>query len=157
MKLAYLSLPTEVVRTFQNGGTDAHGHMPEKAVSDGSTIPCRHCLSEVAKGDEYLILSYRPFPSEQPYAEQGPIFLHAKECPPYDDTDKLPDMYEPWAGVLLRGYGANDRIVYGTGQTVAPGKIAETAEAILATEGVSYIHARSATNNCYQFRIEPVT
>jgi len=123
-------------------------------VSDGSGLPCRHCLAEIDTGDEFLVLSYRPFPTEQPYAEQGPIFLHAKDCPAYKTPDRLPDMFKSWDAVLLRGYSRHDRIVYGTGGAVPPEKIATAAQDILAAEGVTYVHARSATNNCYQCRIE---
>ncbi|MCF8467893.1 MAG: DUF1203 domain-containing protein [Sneathiella sp.] len=154
-RLSYIPLPTDQVRALQNGGLDAHGNTPERQISDGGGNPCRHCLSEIAAGDEFLVLSYRPFASGQPYAEQGPIFLHAKECAAYDRTDALPDMYSGRDGILLRGYSRHDRIVYGTGQTASPAKIEAAARAILATKGVAYVHARSATNNCYQFRIEP--
>jgi hypothetical protein len=54
----------------------------------------------------------------------------------------------------MRGYGADDRIVYGTGRTVAPDELAEAAAALLERPGITYIHLRSATNNCYQCRIE---
>ena len=50
---------------------------PERQVSDGSAVPCRHCLSDVAAGEPFLILAHRPFPEAQPYAETGPIFLRA--------------------------------------------------------------------------------
>ncbi|WP_443023725.1 DUF1203 domain-containing protein [Sneathiella sp.] len=34
--------------------------------------------------------------------------------------------------------------------------VSATAAALLARGDVAYLHARSATNNCYQFRIERV-
>jgi hypothetical protein len=55
---------------------------------------------------------------------------------------------------IVRGYGADDRIVYGTGAVVPTAKIAERAEVLLAREGISYVHVRSARNNCYQCRID---
>ena len=78
-------------------GPDAHGQKPEKQISDGDGVPCRHCLTRVAKGEPYLVLAYRPFPRDQPYAETGPIFLHAEPCPRFEedgdrsrDTDGTP-------------------------------------------------------------------
>ncbi|MBL4907341.1 MAG: DUF1203 domain-containing protein, partial [Sneathiella sp.] len=123
-------------------------------VANEPGLPCRHCLQEIAEGDEFLILSYKPFETEQPFAEQGPIFLHAKECDAYSDQNNLPEMYEPENQTLLRGYSRHDRIVYGTGQVVTNRDINQAAKEILATKGVQYIHARSATNNCFQFRID---
>jgi hypothetical protein len=54
---------------------------------------------------------------------------------------------------LIKGYSANDRIVYGTGVVIAPDKLIAESERIFAAPGVSYIHVRSARNNCYQCKI----
>jgi hypothetical protein len=56
--------------------------------------------------------------------------------------------------MLIRGYGADDRIVYGTGQIVPTAQLAPAASASLQRPEVAYVHARSASNNCYQCRIE---
>lgn len=153
-KIAYLSLPTDQVRSLQQGGKDADGNAPEKFVSDGSGLPCRHCLAHIDEGEEFLVVAHKPFSTVQPYAEQGPIFLHARECKIYENTTELPPMFNTWDGILLRGYSKDERIVYGTGQTIEPKDIEKAARDLLITKGVSYVHARSATNNCFQFRIE---
>ncbi len=41
-----------------------------------------------------------------------------------------------------------------TGKVVAGSEIAESAQALLERPEVAYLHLRSATNNCYQCRIE---
>jgi len=82
MAIQFKALPSEQVRTLQRGGPDAYGQTPELRISDGDAMPCRHCLKNIAAGDAYLILAYRPFPELQPYAETGPIFLHAEFIPP---------------------------------------------------------------------------
>ena len=56
---------------------------------------------------------------------------------------------------IVRGYGADDRLVYGTGAVVPTGEIAREAEARLADLRVAYVHVRSAGNNCYHVRVEP--
>jgi hypothetical protein len=55
---------------------------------------------------------------------------------------------------ILRGYSADDRIVYGTGAVVPTGQIIAEAETRLADPRVAYVHVRSARNNCYQLRID---
>ena len=55
---------------------------------------------------------------------------------------------------ILRGYGADDRIVYGTGAVVRTGRITDEASLRFADARVSYLHVRSARNNCYQVRID---
>lgn len=152
--LRFLPLPTEAVRAYQAGAPDANGHAPEVHVSDGDGVPCRHCLTDVAAGDRYLILAHRPFPAPQPYAEVGPIFLHADPCAAYASEAEVPRIFITAQHMLVRGYGGNDRIVYGTGQVVATDELATRAAAILERPDVAYAHVRSAKNNCYQGRIE---
>jgi len=151
--IRFAALDTETVRALQAGQPDANGQIPERHVSDGSGVPCRHCLGQVGSGEPYLILSHRPFPTPQPYAEQGPIFLHAEPCRQAPPDDTIPAMLESPA-YIVRGYGSDDRIVYGTGSVVATDKIPERAEDLLADPDIAYLHVRSAANNCYQCRIE---
>ncbi|RJT38549.1 DUF1203 domain-containing protein [Mesorhizobium waimense] len=153
MTIQFKALPTEDVRALQCGGPDAYGHRPERSISDGDGVPCRHCLRNVAAGDAYLILAYRPFPELQPYAETGPIFLHAQECERAAEAGALPDMLES-SDYIVRGYGRDDRIVYGSGGVIPTAAIAARAEALFERDDIAYVHVRSARNNCYQCRIE---
>lgn len=152
MLIKYVALPTDAVRALQRGGPDAYGMPPERKVSDGDGVPCRHCLRNVRAGEDYLVLAYRPFPKPQPYAETGPIFLHAEECGRAAETDVLCEMFRPTPDFILRGYDA--RIIYGTGAVVETHKICKHAHELLQRPDVAYVHMRSARNNCYQCRIE---
>lgn len=150
--MRFVPIPTETVRAYQRGGPDANGQVPERGVSDGGGNPCRHCLQMIPKGAAMLVLAHRPFPAPQPYAEVGPIFLCADECkagggPAVPAIIASPDY-------ILRGYGADDRIVYGTGAVIPTGRIADEAAARLGDGRVSYLHVRSARNTCFQVRIE---
>ena len=100
------------------------------------------------------MLAYRPFPDLQPYAETGPIFLHAAPCARHPDTAESPDLFSRTRRLLIRGYGADNRILYGTDEVVAMEDVAETAAGLLDRGEVAYVHLRSASNNCYQCRIE---
>ncbi len=152
--IIFKAMPTAEARHFQSGGTDAHDQMPERRVSDGDGVPCRHCLTDVAAGEDYLILAYRPFPAPQPYAETGPIFLHAGPCSRAAEGNETPAMLKRRKAHLIKGYGADDRIVYGTGQIVESANLASAAAQILARSDTAYVHVRSAVNNCYTCRIE---
>ncbi len=148
-------MPTEEARKFQRGGTDANGQVPEKTKSNGNGNPCRHCLEFIAEGDEMLIVSYRPFNSLQPYAEQGPVFLHARECDAYSgEGDALPKALSNKTECIVRGYGADERIVYGTGKVTPLGEITSRADELLADTEIEFVHVRSASNNCWQARID---
>lgn len=150
--MRYKAIPTDIVRGYQAGGPDANGQAPERKVSDGGSNPCRHCLRMIPEGAGMLVLAHRPFPAPQPYAEVGPIFLCADACDP-GGGEMLPEMLAS-PDYIVRGYGADDRIVYGTGGVVATGAIPARAADMLADPQVAYVHVRSARNNCYQVRID---
>lgn len=124
-------IPTERARRYRDGGLDAHGLAPERHISDGTGVPCRHCLGHVAAGEPYLILAYCPFGALQPYAEVGPIFLHAEPCRAYDDA-AIPAIYREGEPRIVRGYDRGERIIYGTGKVVPPQEIAAYAGELAA-------------------------
>lgn len=152
--LRYKPMPSGLAARYRRREPDAYGLPPELHVSDGQGMPCRHCLANIAKGYGYLILAYRPFPELQPYAETGPIFLHAEQCDAYDGGEAVPPILTTSKDYLLRGYGADDRIVYGTGAITPVDGIDARATELLQRPEVAYVHVRSARNNCYQCRIE---
>ena len=152
--LQFLPLPTDQVRALQSGQADAHGQKPEVHVSDGKGAPCRHCLQNVPKGASMLILAHSPFPTPQPYAETGPIFLCASPCDAHSDVQEIPEILNNAPDYLIKGYSADHRIVYGTGQIVSKSNVVSTSQDILSKADVSYLHVRSARNNCYLLRIE---
>lgn len=153
-EISFSSMPTAEAEAFWAGGADANGQAPEVHVSAGDGVPCRHCQQDVAEGARYLILAYSPFPRPQPYAEIGPIFLHAEPCRRYPATERVPAMFLARESYLLKGYGGDDRIVYGTGQIVPSAELDSAAAGILARDDVDYVHVRSALNNCFSCRID---
>jgi len=154
MSLKFQAIPTNVVRRLQAGGVDANGLAATVVISDGGRNPCRHCLTEIGRGKKMLVLSHRPFPAPQPFAETGPIFLCADPCDRHPDTNALPDMFQGWEQCLIRGYTSDHWILYGTGQIVDMKDVERVSEHIFADPGVAYLHMRSASYNCYQCRIE---
>ena len=150
--MRYVAIPTPVVRALQAGGLDANGQLPERKLAEGGGNTCRHCLKLIPEGAGMLVLAHRPFPAPQPYAEVGPIFLCAEPCEAGGGED-LPAMLAA-PDYIVRGYGVDDRIVYGTGGVVATGAIPARAGELLADDRVDYVHVRSARNNCFQCRVE---
>lgn len=150
--LRFIPIPTEIARALQAGGFDSYGLLPERRVSDGGGNPCRHCLRMIPEGAGMLVLAHRPFGSLQPYAETGPIFLCADPCDAGGGVE-LPEMLAS-PDYIVRGYGPDERIVYGTGGVVATGDIPARAEVLLARSDVAFVHVRSARNNCFQLRVE---
>ncbi|MGC1496265.1 MAG: DUF1203 domain-containing protein [Sulfitobacter sp.] len=152
--MQFSALPTDIVRSYQNGAPDAYGHAPEHAVSDGTGTPCRHCMKNVPEGAGMLILAFRPFDGLHPYAETGPIFLCADPCERNADGDALPPVLTTSPDYLVKGYSSDDRIVYGTGAVVPSQDISGHAAQVFSDDNVAYVHVRSARNNCYLARID---
>ncbi|WP_292896177.1 MULTISPECIES: DUF1203 domain-containing protein [unclassified Nitratireductor] len=152
--IKFVAMDSDEAKAFRNGAPDAYGMKPERGISGGNGIPCRHCLRSVAEGKPYLTLAYRPFPRTQPFAETGPIFLCAEECERAPDSDVMPDLFRARTEWLLRGYGHDDRIVYGTGAITPKQDICTRAHDLLKREDIAYLHMRSAQYNCYQVRID---
>lgn len=150
--IRFTPIPTEIARAYQAGGPDANGQKPERHISDGPGNPCRHCLQMIPEGAGMLILAHRPFPTPQPYAELGPIFLCADACPA-GGGEAIPEILAS-PDYIIRGYSSENRIVYGTGAMVATATIPTEAETRLNDPRVAYVHIRSARNNCYQLRID---
>lgn len=150
--IRFTPIPTETVRAYQAGGLDANGQPPERHISDGAGNPCRHCLGMVPKGARMLVLAHRPFPAPQPYAEIGPIFLCADPCVAGGGAD-LPAMLAS-PDYIVRGYGADDRIIYGSGGVIPTENIPARAAELFGDAQVAYVHVRSARNNCFQCRID---
>lgn len=152
MAVRFVAMETALVRALQAGAPDANGMAPERHRASGSGNPCRHCLGLIPEGAGMLILAHRPFPALQPYAECGPIFLCAEACARGGGAT-LPAMLTS-PDYILRGYGADDRIVYGSGAVVPTAALIAEAEARLANPAIRYLHIRSARNNCFQCRVE---
>lgn len=152
MAVQFLTYDREFVARVRAGGPDDYGLVPERAVSDGAGNPCRCCLAQVPEGTGMLIVAARPFPALQPYAETGPIFLCEADCEAWDSAG-VPPILTASPDYLVKGYGTDHRIVYGTGRVVGRDEVVARAEALFAEPDVAYVDVRSARNNCFQTRI----
>lgn len=153
MTIRFVAMDTGLVADLRAGAADANGQPPERAVAREDGRPCRHCLHDISQGESYLTLAHRPFPAPQPYAEIGPIFLHAEACRRGGGDAKVPPFLDS-PEYIVRGYGTDHRIVYGTGRVTPTAEIPAVAEELLKDARVAYLHVRSATNNCFHCRID---
>ena len=152
MQLVVRGIPSDEVERLRRGGPDAHGQPALTRAAEGVANPCRHCLGLISEGDGKLVLAYRPFAALQPYAETGPIFLHARPCARYE-SDVLPPWFDYLDPAIIRGYGSDDWIRYDTGDVVAGKSLTAACQRILADDTIRYVHIRSKYN-CFQCRVE---
>ena len=155
MTIHFTGLPTDSVDIVRRTGLDSYGRPVERHRSEGDAWPCRHCLGEIPAGEDYFVLAHRPFRETHAYTETGPIFLCATDCAPAVPSTEVPDILRS-PSYLVRGYGADERIVYGTGKVVETSGIAAYARELLGNPDIAFVDVRSAANNCYQCRIHRV-
>ncbi|MFC3615002.1 DUF1203 domain-containing protein [Lutimaribacter marinistellae] len=151
MTVRFTAIPTDRATALRRGGPDAHGQRPERKVATSEDIPCRHCMNRVT--GPYLVLAYSPFTTTQPYAETGPIFICADDCPSGTVDGQLPGFLTS-DSYITRGYDEDERIVYGTGGVTATGDILARCRELLSDPGIAFVHIRSASNNCFHVRAD---
>jgi Protein of unknown function (DUF1203) len=152
MTLKVQGIRSDEVDRIRRGALDANGQPALTRIAEGVANPCRHCLGLIAEGEEKLVLAWRPFASLQPYAETGPIFLHARVCERYESLS-LPAWFAFMDPAIVRGYSSDDWIRYDTGFVVPGKELTATCEGILADERIAYVHVRSKYN-CFQCRVD---
>jgi hypothetical protein len=115
---------------------------------DGGT-PLRCCLREAAVGERVALLAWRPAPRPGPYAEVGPIFIHAEPCAGWSGAG-YPEGFWP-RPQLLRAYDARGWVV---DNRLIQGEDADEAIAeLLSRPDVCYLHSRNPLAGCYMFSI----
>ena len=152
MKLRIRGISTGDCARIWSGGVDANGHPALTRAAEGPANPCRHCLRLIREGDSKLVLAYRPFDTLHPYAETGPIFLHATPCDRYE-SEAVPAWFDYLEPAIVRGYGQDHWIRYDTANVVRGKEITRACETILKDVGVAYVHVRSKYN-CFQCRVD---
>lgn len=152
MDIQFVGLPSADVARIRASGRDAYDQPVERRRAGADGWPCRHCLGQTPPARDMLILAWRPFASSNPYAETGPIFLCADDCAAATPGDQVPAILRS-DHYILRGYTADERILYGTGQVTARAEIAQYARRLLDNRDIAFVDLRSAANNCFQCRV----
>jgi hypothetical protein len=150
--LAY-ALPPAALTKIRASGRDDFGHDLRKLVASGGE-PLRCCLRDATSGERLALLSWQPLTEapDSPYAEIGPIFIHAEQCPGAPTSGSYPEGFRE-RRQLLRSYRADgDMLDY----EITEGADAESAiEKLLADPAAAVIHSRNVLAGCFMFTIRP--
>lgn len=113
--------------------------------------PLRCCLRETRPGEPVLLIAYTPPGTAGPYAERGPVFIHAGPCGGY----QTPHQYPPGLShrsQVVRAYDHRGRIAAGI-----LARDGDQATAIirqqLARPDVAVAHLRNVGYGCYNFSV----
>jgi hypothetical protein len=153
--LSYVALPTALVQQVRATMRDETGNALSAWVSDEDGNPCRHCLRLTKAGERLILFTHRPFETPGPYAESGPVFVHADPCERYDPQGGIPRDFLD-RSLTLRSYGSTDRGALSIVDAVvaAPGDAEGALGHLFADERVQFVHVRNPAWGCYDFRVE---
>ena len=144
-----IPLPTEVAETARRAAATGRTDHRIKVADSPNAFPCRHCLRWAKPGESLVLFPYQSIPTEQPYGESGPIFVHQEPCERYPELETYPAAFR--RGRVIRGYNANHEII---AAEVADDDPEPVLEAMLANPEISCVQVRSMTHGCYTMKVE---
>jgi hypothetical protein len=145
--LQIVAVSTQIVREVRHTMKDAFGHVLHL---EKTQAPCRHCLRIPQTPEDMILMSYRVLPDRGPYAEVGPIFVHAAECEPYRDVSTFPGDFLERA-LVLRAYTVDGEIADAV--VAVPGDGPRCAAAFLNDPSIAEVHVRHISYTCFDFAI----
>ncbi len=145
------ALPGSYLDRMRAQGVDDFAN-PVVASRERAGAPLRCCLREAVAGEAVALIAYQPSTLGGPYAEIGPIFVHAEACAGYPDTGRYPQAFRHRRQVL-RVYDADGNQIYDLNRIVeghdAEGSIID----LLARPQVNHLHSRNVLAGCFMFSI----
>ncbi len=149
VEFAIVPLPTNLANQIRGTLTDQFGN--RLAVWESDPVPCRLCLQLTEPGEAVILFAYRPFDFTGPYAEVGPIFVHARPCERYANPGVFPPDFATRV-LTMRGYNSDGRIE--TATLSESGHPEAAIRELFANVRVQFIHVRNPAWGCYDFRVE---
>jgi uncharacterized protein DUF1203 len=147
----YVPIDDATVHAVRTTLRDGHGNALQVQISDSDTAPCRSCLNVTPRGTRLILFAHRPFATEGPYAETGPVFVHADACEPYRARDVFPPDFRP-RRLVFRAYDVHGAI---HAAVLADGVDAEqTLADQFADAAVARVHVRNPAWGCFDFAVE---
>jgi Protein of unknown function (DUF1203) len=144
-------MSTFVIHPLPAGEVDSHGFAARTKVADGP-LPCRRCLRNAEVGEDLVLAPYDPFIVRSPYAGDGPVFVHADGCEPFEPAPGA--VSEQVAGRVL-SVRAYDGEAMMTASTVLAGeRFPQQVEELLDDDDVAFLHVHFAGPGCFAFRVD---
>lgn len=149
-KFRIVPLVTEVAEAARRVAASGAADHAIMTADSPNAYPCRHCLRWARLGEHVILFPYMSIPSDYPYSEVGPIFVHANHCQRYRTDEEYPSDFRN--GRAFRAYDARFEMIDAV--------IANDAdpEALIAklfeNPQTAFLQARSANRGCYTFEVQ---
>lgn len=144
-------IPPGELREIRAAGMDEAGNrLTPQADTEGGN-PLRCCLRETRPGEQVLLIAYTPPGTRGPYAERGPLFIHAGPCEGY----LSPQLYPPGLShrqQVVRAYDQYGHIADGVVADNGDHAVAVIHE-MFARPDIALVHLRNVGWGCYNFAV----
>lgn len=147
-ELEFVPVPSADLDRIRCNGHDDHGNPVEARPADG-VVPLRCCLTLSSPDDLVMLMSHRPMAVGGPYAEVGPVFVHADPCPGYDGVD-FPAQYRERRAVL-RPYDADGQLLDGV--IAEAGTSEGELKRLFDDPAVALVQVRNVVAGCWNFSV----
>lgn len=147
------AIPPGHLNEIRANGRDAFGNPLVQTTDAAGGSPLRCCLRPTRAGERIAVIAYQPFARPGPFAESGPVFIHAESCAGDAAPDQYPAAYRDWPAMIFRPYRTDGVIAYeaiqkGDGRTAE-----ELIASMFAVPDIEFIHTRNVYAGCYMFTI----
>jgi hypothetical protein len=146
----YLPIDPDRLDAMRRHGADETGNAWTAFGAAGGE-PVRCCLRRTEPGERIALISYSPWTRPHPWAETGPVYVHAERCAGYRGDGAYPAGFARDRSMLspfdATGARIAERVTF-----VGPDDDHHAAvRDLLAVPGVEAVHVRSATAGCFTF------
>ena len=149
--LIFEPIPAATLQQIRAAGVDEAGNRLTAQVDHQGGNPLRCCVRESAPGERVLLIAFTPPGTRGPYAERGPVFIHAEPCGGYLTTDRYPPGLRHRQQVV-RAYDRDGRIADGVLVTDGQHAMNVIGE-LLARPDVALVHLRNVGYGCYNYAV----
>jgi hypothetical protein len=151
-KFTVSAVPPLDLHRIRTAHHDDFGNPLTPIVNRNDDTPLRCCLREATPGEQVALIAYRPSDRGGPYAEVGPVFIHAERCVGYPSITEYPAGFRH-RRQLFRAYDETGQQVHN--QNVEPGCIDSVLADLIDRPDIAFIHSRNVLAGCYMFTITP--
>lgn len=138
-----------VLRQVRTTGLDTLGRPAEWFIDHEGGNQVRCCLTKSRPGERIGLISHRPLEVNRPWAEVGPVYIHADACPAPADDAPFPEWLDASPRVL-RAYDQSGAMIYAANRIVAAGEGVEAAlKDILSDLTLTEVHIRNLVEQCF--------
>jgi hypothetical protein len=149
--IEYTPIDPERLDAMRRRGVDETGNAWNAFGAAGGE-PVRCCVRRAEPGERIVLISYSPWTRPHPWAETGPVYVHAERCAGYTGDGAYPVGFDRDRSMLYPFDATGARIPEHVTYVGPNDDHGAAVRDLLATPGVEVVHVRSAIAGCYTFQ-----